>query len=83
MKYTKNIHNKLIQKNFSFDHEHEEIKEENYLHYTVYIKGIIEVIVFDSHKKVEVRINAENHKIDIKSLTQLNKLDQILNSLNT
>lgn len=79
MEYTKNLHNKLLLAGFEFQHEHEEIKEE-YLNYTVYEKGFLEVTVCDSHKEVTITLNADEEDLEHLNITQLFKLDELINS---
>lgn len=78
MKYTKNIHNKLLLNGFKFQCEHEETEEE-YLNYTVYEKGFLEVSVSDPHKEVNIYLKADDEELSFLSYEQLMKLDKIIN----
>jgi|GEM_PF-6395195 hypothetical protein len=78
MKYTKNLHNKLLLAGFEFQYEHEEIKEE-YLNYSVYKKGVLEVTVCDSHKVVDIHLDADEKELSHLSYEQFMKLDKIIN----
>lgn len=78
MKYQKNIHSKLLKDGFQLIDEHEE-NEEEYLHYFVYKKGAIEVTVCDSHKNIDIHLDAEHEDISQLSYEQLKKLSQLIN----
>lgn len=79
MEYTKNIHNKLLLNGFEFVSEHEETEEE-YLNYTVYKKGFLEVSVCDSHKEVQIYLDADDEELSFLSFEKLMKLDKLLSS---
>lgn len=78
MRYTRNIHNKLLQERFEFNYEYVSEPGEDPLFYTVYRKGAIFVTVCDSHKQVTIDLQAD---LDISNLTlvQLRKLDDLVN----
>lgn len=79
MKYTKNIHNKLLLAGFKFIEEFEETEETEYLNYTIYRKGFIEVSVCDSHKEVQVNLKADDEELSFLSYEQVMKLDKLIN----
>lgn len=79
MKYTKNLHNKLLLAGFKFIEEFEELEEPEYLNYTIYRKGFIEVSVSDSHKEVNVNLKADDEELSFLSYDQLMKLDKLIN----
>lgn len=74
MKYTKNLHNKLLLAGFEFVYEHTEFD----LYYTVYKKGFVEVTVSDSHREVDIYIDAESEDLSHLSFEQLIKLDKLI-----
>lgn len=78
MNYTKNLHNKLLQAGFEFKYEHEE-NIEQYLSYTVYEKGFLEVTVCDSHKNVDIHLNADEECLSHLSFEQFMKLEKLIN----
>lgn len=79
MKYTKNLHNKLLLTGFKFIGEFEELEEPEYLNYTIYRKGFIEVSVSDSHKEANIYLTAEDEELSFLSYDQLMKLDKLIN----
>lgn len=76
MKYTKNLHNKLLLAGFEFEYEHEENIEEH-LVYTVYKKGLLDITVCDSHKNTDVYIGEQ--ELNHLSYDQVMKLDKLIN----
>lgn len=78
MRYTRNIHNKLLQEGFKLDYEHVSEPDEDPLFYTVYRKGAIDVTVCDSHREIVIDLQAELNLSDL-SLAQLRKLDNLIN----
>jgi hypothetical protein len=80
MKYTKNIHNKLLLDGFKFDYEFVSPPEDDSnLYYTVYKKGGIEVTVCDSHKVVDIHLNVDEEELSHLSYTKLLQLDRLIN----
>lgn len=79
MKYTKNLHNKLLLAGFKFIKEFEETEEPEYLNYTIYRKGFVEVTVCDSHKEVQINLRADDEELSFLSYEQLMKLDKLIN----
>lgn len=78
MNYTKNLHNKLLQAGFNFKYEHEENIGE-YLSYSVYEKGFLEVTVCDSHKEVAITLNADDEDLNFLSYSNLMRLEKLIN----
>lgn len=78
MRYTRNIHNKLLQEGFKFDYEHVSEPGEDPLFYTVYRKGAISVTVCDSHRETTIDLEADLNLSGL-SLAQLRKLDNLIN----
>ncbi|MBW7838612.1 MAG: hypothetical protein H3C36_03005 [Chitinophagaceae bacterium] len=83
MKYTKNIHNKLLLSGFKFIEEIEETEESEYLKYTIYKKGFTDVTVCDSHKEVQINLTADDEELSFLTLNQLMVLDTIINKKTT
>lgn len=81
MKYTKNLHNKLLLAGFEFRYEFVSPPDEDDLYYAVYQKGFIEVSVCDSHKEVQIYLRAEDEDLSFLTLEQVMKLDKLINRL--
>lgn len=79
MKYTKNLHNKLLLKGYRLISEVEE-SEDEYIKYSLYQKGVIDVIVCDSHKEVDIMISAEEFDVSHLNLQNLSKLENLLHT---
>ena len=80
MKYTKNIHNKLLLNKFEFKYFEEQKMDGEVYNYTVYRKGNIEVTVSDSDKKVTVELVSDFKELKNISFEKLLKLDEIINN---
>ena len=80
MKYTKNFPNKLLNERFKFAYDNTNSADDDGLHYAVFRKGNIECTIEHSpERKVIFNIVGSDINLNIKSLEDLRKANQLIN----